>query len=491
MSSLRINDLRINDGVEWLKNKLIKINQVFSNEDVKEGYSILGNQLGTPTGSIIATIEEKKQKSFSDKLILDSSINEVKSGLTNSTTAWKSKALDYLGDKANYDKKRNYNIFVNRSLDPQDINTLDQVYPSRCFKKGVGRQGEWLVESTEFNKAYPAPTTPGSSNFDSYSKAKDACKLLAADTGQILFGITKDATNTNYKCYTGVEDNLPTIDDFSANNFYTVQKSAYTYATAVNTTEKNSSRAQLFYDGRLGVYNYELDNSGKPTNASTPIYNDQMNVPEGYAMCNPWYGGGIKFDSITANFGQNCNNMQNPPLKVRYVLIKHTSDKRIQISALAVYGSFKNQRSANLARYLQNGVTATSDPKLSWSPNPNDPIAGNLSNRNADRRRRGAYFSVLNKNAYWLLDLKQEAQIFQIDYYNVYWRGINQWHLDQAIGMKIYLGTELNNDGSLKVTKELGPLTNGLRQSFPVSGEASTTTDPGKLTPNYIPISSN
>ena len=480
-------NFKFNDGVEWLKNKLIKINQVFSNEDGKEGYSILGNQLGTPTGTIINTIQQKKRDSYQSKLILDSSLNDVNNSLTTATGAWKAKTLQYLGDESNYNKKRNYNIFVNRSLDPQDINVSDK-YPSYCLRKGAENQGNWLVEAPGFNAAYPAPSTPGSSNFASYDSAKDACKLWAADTGSILFGLTKNATNTKYQCYVGGE-NPATAEDFSANNLFTVQKSAYTYATAVDASVNNFSRAQLFYDGRLGVYNYKLDpESSKPINATTPIYNDQMNIPEGYAMCNPWYGGGIKFDSITANFGQNCNNKQTPPLPVRYVLFKQPKQgSRIQISALAVNGMVRNQRSANLARFSTlTGVRATA---LDTNYNPNNPISGNLSNRGPS----GVYFSDIkdNADAYWLLDLQQVAQVYEIVYYNVYWRRMRQIDLDLAIGMTISLGTNLNEDGSLIVTKVLGPLTNAARQPFTVSAEASTSTSSTKLTPNYIPIPSN
>jgi len=133
-------NFKFNDGVEWLKNKLIKINQVFSNEDGKEGYSILGNQLGTPTGTIINTIQQKKRDSYQSKLILDSSLNDVNNSLTTATGAWKAKTLQYLGDESNYNKKRNYNIFVNRSLDPQDINVSDK-YPSYCLRKAAEHQG--------------------------------------------------------------------------------------------------------------------------------------------------------------------------------------------------------------------------------------------------------------------------------------------------------------------------------------------------------------
>lgn len=481
-------NFKFNDGVEWLKNKLIKINQVFSNEDGKEGYSILGNQLGTPTGTIINTIQQTKRDSYQSKLILDSSLNDVNNSLTTATGAWKAKTLQYLGDESNYNKKRNYNIFVNRSLDPQDINIPDK-YPSYCLRKGAENQGNWLVEAPGFNAAYPAPSTPGSSNFASYDSAKDACKLWAADTGSILFGLTKDATNTKYQCYVGGE-NPPTAEDFSANNLFTVQKSAYTYATAVDASVNNFSRAQLFYDGRLGVYNYKLDpESSKPINATTPIYNDQMNIPEGYAMCNPWYGGGIKFDSITANFGQNCNNIQTPPLSVRYVLFKHNSNKRIVISALAVYGMVRNQKSQNLARFSTlTGVRAISNSNQSIANNPaNNPINGNLSNRGPG----GVYISANGNDQYWLLDLQQVAQVYEIVYYNISWRRISTIDLNEAIGMTISLGTNLNEDGSLIVTKVLGPLTNAARQPFPVSAEASTSTGSTKLTPNYIPIPSN
>ena len=473
--------MSISDGVNYLKNKLKKITDVFKS-DIVEGYSILGeNPYGN--GSIISGITNIKAKNTAERnqnLILQDSINTIDISLNKATNDWKNKTNEYLGTD---NKRKNYNIFVNKSIDTDNILTKPE--NTYCLKKDLDNQ-PWLQEAAGFNDAYPVPSTPGASNFTSYDNAKNACKLWAADSESNVFAVGKNNDN-NYACY--IKTNTPYgPNDFSANKIYTVPQVAYTVVTADQAINTNYSRAQLLYDGRLSVYNY-TDTNGVLAGPTDVRYVQNMNVPESYGSCNSWFGGGINFTSITADYGQRCNNVSLVPSKVRYISLTPSTTGVIQISGLAVFGA-KSGSGGKISELIRN-TTVTKTVNASPNTNMNKPITNSITS-NVKLNVNQIYNTPVDANNYWLLDLGVDYDISEIWYYNM--AKTVAINITKTSGMIISWGTTFNSETNKMTNGSSYTLTANDITKNPkkIITSSTATPSPGSTipTPNYIPARS-
>jgi hypothetical protein len=134
-------------------------------------------------------------------------------------------------DKSKLDQSvdKNYNVFINRSKGPNDIQATSQ---KQCVTKDSIRN---LTLATGFDDAYPQ-------NFTNYNDANNACKLWAADTGKTVYAVTKDAAG-KYQCSTGTGLVPNIMTNMKPSSMYTVVKGS-------STTRIGG----LFANGQIGVW---------------------------------------------------------------------------------------------------------------------------------------------------------------------------------------------------------------------------------------------
>jgi hypothetical protein len=199
-----------------------------------------------------------------------------------------------------------------------------------------------------------------------------------------------------------------------------------------------------------------------PVNSSNTITNIQVDpshptgmqsvndVPPDYAKCDAYYGGGVNVSSIIASYGRNCSNITNPPLPLRYVIIRpNDRGECIQIAQIVV-NALVNGQIVNVARGKETRVSSTYD--------------GGSSKEMANEGTQapypfpGIYHSECRADDYFLLDLGTEYQAVQIAYYNR-----SDCCSDRANGMKI----DLYNGNVSHLGQKI--LTGALIQKFNVS----------------------
>jgi hypothetical protein len=444
--------LFLKDGLEWLQNKTKKI----------EGYR-----------GIMGPIKDIDQINDTDPDIVNS--EKLSTDLTNQITDYNTKFTNlqdstnnYLGTNKEGSFKKNYNMYVNKSMDMGKI-TSTAYSGGACIANGVSNaalQGLTDASTKGFDIAYPNnfPNTPAGS-----AAAINACKIWAADSQSSLpgsrkadsyFAVTKDNTNNKYKCYYGSQlTGTPSQ--------YSSKKLAYSVASSTDAT-----RGGLFSDGTVGVYNHLMTG----TDVSNPYSAYTTSKLTGYSTCDRLFGGSLNTSTISATLGANCTNVTNPPVKIRYVII-NSSGNYIQIAQLVVMAfkdgigqNVSNKQTNNKAvAHSGNGANQTNQTDSGFNGvNPNTAIDGTISARGWPNLYASA---SPDRTEWWKLDLGQEYPVYQIDYYNR-----TDCCNNRAIGMTMQFQ---DNDGKLVTVKDVNnrgvsttalKFTNGsAKQSFTIS----------------------
>jgi len=232
--------------------------------------------------------------------------------------------------------------------------------------------------------------------------------------------------------------------------------SAGTSTTMTNASPStNAASPQLAYgwgysSSPVADYNIITNIAG---NSAHPLGLRTVNaIPNDYAKCDPFYGGGINVRSVTASYGRNCNNIANPPLNVRYVLIRaNDRGECLQIAQVVVNaivnGAIRNVVQGNVKVYASS-VYRYGNANRYWA------IDGTLAPRSFPH----IYHSACNGGDFWMIDLGQEYPVVQIIYYNR-----SDCCSDRANGMKLMLF-----NGSANFINST-TLTGALKQTFSIS----------------------
>lgn len=255
----------INQGEAFIKKKIKKIDQMFASN--QEGFSgILG-----PNAELDLVNQTEYLKTNTSINKLNNNINTYQTA----TTALQNKTNEYLNTKTLTagDEKRNYNVFINKSLGVKAYmpevtrTTTTTTSTDNKINKTEGTAlcvpesalAEFVDGSNNgFDNAYPK-------NFLSFPAALEACQTWAADLGFKYFGVSK--SGSKYKCYTS--DKSPAS---VATNF-TMPVPVYTVAANTDTT-----RGGLFANGQVGVYRSMKDAKWNINNMSPIIYIRKYNT---------------------------------------------------------------------------------------------------------------------------------------------------------------------------------------------------------------------
>ena len=420
------------DGIKWLENKANKLEKIVGEKYFKrEGYR--GGIMG-PIPAVDAInnsdIDFANTKSMTNNLAQGiDRFNLSNNALNDATQA-------YLGATANYGSNKNYNVFINKPTDFSEIKSTPNENISCVANSSYGGLNDASTQG--FDLAYPINPT-SKTNFPNAEAAANACKIWAADTqvtgasstlsasspsdiapvssDKTYFAVTKDDTNSHYKCYTGALTGTPSQ--------YSVKQTAYVLA---NSSDADSGG--LFLDGTIGVYNSNPPTT--PADPSNPRNGVYINTAlTGYGSCDKWVGGSINPGTIKASLGVNCTNITIKPVNVRYIQILSSgnNDGYIQINKLKVFaivnGVSRNiGAGAGINNRLLNLGSATSG-------------RGTKPGENATNRGWAwlpAWFAIVDwgpthypyeyhsptpdPNEWWQLDLGQEFLVYQVDYYN-------------------------------------------------------------------------
>jgi hypothetical protein len=448
----------LDDGLIWVKNKVKKIEKAFSLLN-REGFGILestdlsDNRIDV-TNSTEELLTTNKTNSFNGSL----------ENYNSTAQALAQKTASYLGDQSKYSKGRNYNVFINRTVGPDQITATP--HTSSCASSAIlNGSGLTDADGAGFNTVYPA-------NFTTFLDAKNACKLWAADTGATYFGLTKTANNTKFKCYTGTLNNNAQTSQYSVKQVATVLASS-----------PSANKGGLFYDGTVGVFTHRAATAAVGTTAAVAATSTNIRVknaiPTGYSPCDKFVGGGINPSSISATLGANCSGLSKPPFETRYVTVNGNSKGDwLQISQIAVYSY--DASSGIVENVAPRGTASSGNPgnpggPYGWGTQPSKAIDGVLS----VRQHPNIYLSPTSKGAeYWQLDLKQNYPVFKVVYYN---RSDNQ---TRANGTTLILE---NADLTKQITK---PMYGFAEQSFTIANtDANLSTGIAKHYPVMPTIS--
>lgn len=424
----------LDDGLLWLKNKMNKITQPV----ITEGFEgILGSA---------PSVDAMNLNDHHNTTNLTTDYNRDVMNYRNANQALIAKTNTYL-NTVRGTQSRNYNIFVNSALGPDDITATTD--PSQCAKilDPTSNHTYGLTDAgSAFYNAYP-------NNFLNQTDAQNACKLWAADSGVTYFGISKNVDNTTYKCSTGTLSGTPSQ--------YSAPIVAYTIAESMDAT-----LGGLFHDGTVGVYNGTegATNINQPSNPKNVQLMQSSNsggtVPSGYSMCDKWIGGAINTTTVQATLGANCSGLSKPPFNARYITIKGKGDL-LQISQIAVYvyntttGAIQNVSPFGIA---SNGWL----DKRSWQQST--PVHKAINGQLRNKSYPDIYHSsTSNSNEYWQLDLRQEYPVFKV----VYWNRADCCQ-DRANGTTIILE---NANLTKQIVKQLS---GDMIQTFFIENENST-----------------
>jgi hypothetical protein len=227
-----------NQGLNYINSIKTKVTQGFTNRK-REGFNgIIGNN--SAMDEVIAS---------------DTAKTTARTTTTNNNIAQygtdygalKEKTKFYLNDSDNdYLLKKNYNVFINKSLTESQITATKQ---QSCVTADSINN---LTPSAGFSEAYPA-------NFTNYDKAETACRLWAADSGSTVYALNQDAAG-KYICSTGSALN-------STITQYTKPKTVYT----VLTGDTSAIQGGLFNNGQIGVWAGSSATSG--TSGTSAMWN--------------------------------------------------------------------------------------------------------------------------------------------------------------------------------------------------------------------------
>ena len=396
----------LDDGLIWVKNKVKKIEKAFSLLN-REGFGILAS---TDLSDNRINVQNSTEQLLTSNEL--SSFNGSLANYNSKAQALAQKTTSYLGDQSKYSKGRNYNIFINRTVGPEQITATP--HTSSCASSAIlSGSGLTNADGAGFNTVYPA-------NFTTFLDAKDACKLWAADTGATYFGLTKTADNSKFKCYTGTLNNNAQASQYSVKQVATVLASS-----------SNANRGGLFYDGTVGVFTHTAASAAVGTQAAIAATSTNIRVknaiPTGYSPCDKFVGGGINPSSISATLGANCSGLSKPPFNARYITVNGNGKEYLQISQIAVY--VYDASSGIVENVASRGTASSGNPG-----NPGGPYGyGTLPSKAIDgvlsvRQHPEIYHSPTTGIAeYWQLDLKQNYPVFKVVYYN---RNDNQHRTD-------------------------------------------------------------
>ena len=292
----------------------------------------------------------------------------------------------------------NTNVFINRTAGIDKITATAD--PGKCSTNAI-LSGSGIEDAgNPFYNAYP-------SNFSNIADAENACKLWAADSGATHFALSKSADNKQFKCSTGNFSGTPTQ--------YSAAQVGYVLASNMDAT-----MGGLYKDGTIGIFNSEANSSGADTkNITLASLNAGGSVPQGYSVCDKWFGGGINTSSINASLGRNCSGLSKPPFSARYITIVNTPGTCIQISQVAVYvyddstGAISNVAPSGTVTNMWPG-----NPSLNWYGYQSH-IGWTNNGTTSTRDYPYLYHSIRSDKAdLWQLDLQKDYPIFKVVYYN-------------------------------------------------------------------------
>jgi len=273
-----------NQGMKLFDNIKQKITQEFS-RGKREGYEN-GGILGPNTGM--------QNKISGDKLITDSQVNAIGNNLAQYSTGrdnLTAKTTEYLDTPGL--SERNYNLFMNELPNP------DAREITKCVKKTTLNS----LSDTGFLAAYPASSANNNpSNFQDFSKAKEACKTWAVDSNEPIFALTRDA-NSMYNCHVGSNNQ-------SATPIYTKPDLAYNLAGA-ESIDANSGG--LFANGLIGVYNKPgVDANATADSAIIQKIKDSRNAGNPPVNIYRLRGGGWPWGNGASGWGRGMPSNINP-----------------------------------------------------------------------------------------------------------------------------------------------------------------------------------
>jgi len=291
-------------GEAYIKKKINKIDGMFASK--QEGFSgILGPN---------AELEYVNQTDYAKTAVSVNKLNTNINAYQNATTALQNRTNLYLNSQttpAPGDPKRNYNVFINKSVAVTATSPVSARTAGASAAGGgagaasaaaaeIGAQCVSLAALEDFtdssgngfDNAYPE-------NFSLFDDAKKACQIWAADLGFKFFGVTQQ--NAEFKCYTSNKAPRTTPKNF------TTPKPLYTVATKLETT-----RGGLFANGQIGVYRSAKAAQWLIQNMNKPIYYKHYNNAK-YTSSEPtpllgpasgaWGNGGVDWNGVSLTSG--------------------------------------------------------------------------------------------------------------------------------------------------------------------------------------------
>jgi hypothetical protein len=249
---------------------------------IKEGFSpnrhegftgILGSNV--EMDSVLASDQANTQRVNSQ---FDTTIQTYNTAYKRLNT----KTDEYLNDPDNnsdYAKRKNYNVFINKSLNEDAIPKTNHM---GCVKLSTLSNKFSLTADSAFNVAY-------SNLITSYDDNEKACKLWAADSSSNVYALAKNADNT-FKCYHGKYSGANI--DLSNIEMYYKPVSLYKILDPVSGSKY---KCGLFKNGQFGRYNTEINMWNIP-NMKVPMkikkYNSQTYTTDDPAMSisSGWWG---------------------------------------------------------------------------------------------------------------------------------------------------------------------------------------------------------
>ena len=246
----------LDQGADYLKNKFKKVEHILSN-------IISSTSVSNTEGfeGILGPNDVMRNKINSDYSDTHNRMNKITNNIghyNNSRKKYNDKTKEYLGDTDNF-RERNYNIFIN-SLPNPNINDPKTSNYSSCVSTESLETS--MPHDNKFNEVYPQSITIQKleneyedteikgSNFDSFEKAKQACKTWAVDSNKPRFAISKtpstDDSGSFYRCHVGTKEQ-------SDNSIYTKPQLAYVLVNGQSGTGPRATSGGLFANGLIGV----------------------------------------------------------------------------------------------------------------------------------------------------------------------------------------------------------------------------------------------
>ena len=223
-------------GKQFFENIKNKIKEEFVNKK-REGFVGGGGILG-PNKKLNDVINSETQHTSSRV----TNLNETISNYDGTYKVLQEKTDEYLNNQPEItrDMKKNYNVFINRSVNQDEIQPTNIM---GCVMKNDIINNSNGFSSNGFDVAYP-------DNFMNYDDAQNACKLWAADSNKKYYAVSKNDEN-NFKCH--IADQLPNkIDQYS--------KETKLY-TVLSNTESDVNTAGLLNNGQIDIFNNDIINT--------------------------------------------------------------------------------------------------------------------------------------------------------------------------------------------------------------------------------------